>query len=100
MKPLKVLVYEALVSAAKAQGDEPKVKPAVLVQSEITEYDNGSWFESGLVIFESGVIGYVPLDRIEVLTPQEEILYDSVVNELEQVITVDVPGAINTAMDN
>lgn len=91
MKPLKVLVYELLVSAAKAQGPEPKVRPAVLVQTDITEYNNGNWYESGLVIFESGVIGYCPLDRIEVLPNQ----FDT-----EAVITVDVPGAINIAMDN
>ncbi len=91
MKPLKVLVYKTLVSAAKAQGEEVKVKPGVLVTTDLTEYDNGSWFESGLVIFEDGTLTYEPLDRIEVLPNQ----FDT-----ETVISIDVPGAINIAMDN
>lgn len=89
MKPLKVLVYELLVTAAKAQGAEPKVRPAVLVQTDITEYDNGSWYESGLVVFESGEIGYYPLERIEVITTLDEIL------GTEAVIPIDVPGALD-----
>lgn len=86
MKPLKVLVYALSVIAAKAQGAEPNVRPAVLVQTDISEYNNGSWWESGLVVFESGEIGYYPLDRIEVLPGQ----FDN-----KAVIPIDVPGALD-----
>lgn len=90
MKPLKVLVYKTLVSAAKAQGNEPEVKPATLISLDplATEY---GIYEQGCVVFESGAIGYEALERIEVLPGQ----FDT-----EAIISIDVPGAINTAMDN
>ncbi len=93
MKPLKVLVYKGLVSAMKAQGTEPETKNATLLATTfaVGGSSNETIDEVGLVIFESGIIGYYPLDRLEVLPGQ----FDT-----EAVISIDVPGAINIAMDN
>lgn len=90
MKPLKVLVYLGNVVSMKAQGNEPTTFSGNLISTSITEFDNGQWFESGCVVFDNGLISYAPLDRIEVLPGQ----FDS-----ETVIELDVPGAINNALN-
>lgn len=86
MKPLKVLFYKGQVQAMKAQSETPQTELATLIS---TNYYAGD--EVGCIIFEAtGVIGYWPLSYLEVLPGQ----FDS-----EVVISVDVPGAINNALN-
>lgn len=82
MKPLKVLVYQGLVSAMKAQGVEPKTELATLVNTEF----GATADEVGCVVFETGIIGFWPLSRLEVLPGQFPT---------EKVISIDVPGALD-----